>query len=210
MTLAEARSYVRARLGISSGESATLDDLIDLQLNIEYQRIVLQFGLEVTVATLVTTADDPVVDLPDDINEIQRINCGDMPLEEIGPDEFASLSAGAVSGGSSGTAYTYMRSGSRRIRIFPTPAADGADLTLWYSQEAEAWSTADQAPESLPSAFHDLPCERVVAFLALIDEATDLAVIATSRADALEEKLRRHMGRRGGMALSSITIRGTR
>ena len=206
MTIAQARSYVLARLGISSGESATVDALIDLQLDQEYQRIVLEQALEVDVAQLVTTADDPLVDLPDDLNEILKINLGTVTLEPIDPDSYAKLSAyedqtldGPVA---------YMRSGSRRIRLFPSAVADGTDLRCWYTSAAETWNDANPVPLALPAPFHDLPCERVVAFLALLDEATDLAAIANARADDLEARLIRHMGRRGGMATATIPVRG--
>ena len=205
MTLDDARSYVRARLGVSSGESATVDALIDLMLDQEYQRLVLEYQLEVDVASLVTTADDPVVDLPNDLNAILKINQGDVTLTPVDPDTFSGLVA---AGNGLDGEVAYMRNGANRIRIDPTPTTSGSDLTCWYAAAADPWDTAAEEPVALPSAFHDLPCERVVAFLALIDEATDLAALASARADALEDRLRRHLGRRGGMGPSTIFVKG--
>lgn len=210
MTLSEARTYVLGRLGISSGDSATVDALLDLQLNLEYQRLVLKYQLEVDVANLVTTADDAVVDLPDDLNEILKINLGDTTLIPVEWDEFADLNAASeASSSTEQTPTSYVRSGARRIRVHPTPTADGSDLTCWYASSVDDWDADAEEPVALPAAFHDLPCERVVAFLAALDEALDLAAVATARADTLESEFRRHIGRRGGIGPSAVRIRGT-
>ena len=210
MTFADALSYVRARLGVSSGESATVDALIELQLDLEYQRLVLEYELEVESASLITTADDPVVDLPDDVTSLLKIYRDDVVLEPVDPDTFARLVAGSSTSGAT-EPEAYMRSGSRRIRVWPTPGENGTDLTAWYAASATTWGDGvgdDDEPLSLPSAFHDLPCERVVAFLALIEEATDLAMAASARAEQLEARLARHLGRRLGLGSATISIKG--
>lgn len=208
MTLAEARTYVLARLGISSGESAAIEALVDQQLDTEYQRLVLELHLEVDVAFLIVTADDPVVELPDDLNEILKINRGTLTLVPLDWDTFAGEVAGATTHSGDG-AVAYVRSGSRRIRIHPTPAEDATDLTCWYAVEADAWDQDAEEPVALPRAFHDLPCERVVAWLAALDEEPLIEAGATARAEALAARLRRHIARRGGMGPASIHIYGT-
>ncbi len=207
MTLEQAREYVLARLGISSGESDALETQVNRQLDLEYQRLVLVHLLNVDAANLIETANDPVVELPDDLTAILKITRGSTVMRPVGFDEFASLVAAGP--GTSGP-YAYAVSGSQRIRLHPTPTADSSELMCWFAAAASPWDQDGEVPRELPAAFHDIPCERVVAWLALLDEAIDLAAAATARADELESMLRRHMGRRGGMDGSVIQIAGLR
>lgn len=206
MTLAEARAYVLARLGISSGESSAVESLIDQQLDQEYQRLVLELHLEVDVANLVLTSGDPVVDLPDDLNEILKLNRGDVTLTPVDWSTFAE--SAAVQAESGLGPHVYVRSGSRRIRVHPAPTADSADVTLWYAMKADPWDQDAEEPVALPAAFHDLPCERVVAFMGALDEDQLIEARASAVADQLEGRLRRHIARRGGMGPTAIHVRG--
>lgn len=212
MTLEQAHEYVLARLGISSGESGVLEALVDRQLDQEYQRTVMVHRLVVERTDLVLTAGDPVVDLPDDLNEILTLSAGGRPLQELSWPEYVELVSGTLSDTSAVAFYT--PSGTSAVRVHPEPSEnDNAGISLWYSAAASSWTGVDgagtsESPDALPSAFHDLPCERAVAFLALIDEALDLAAAATARAENLETMLVRHLGRRAGMAGDTITVRG--
>ncbi len=204
MTLTEARTYVLSRLGVTSGETDVVA-LVDAQLDLELQRIVLEHRLAVDVAELPLTADDQLVDLPPDVNTILKLNRGRTVLEPATWDAFASRAAGGDGAGDEPD--IYLMSGSNRIRLYPTPGADDDEgLTCWYSVTAEPWGATE--PTSLPRAFHDLPCERVVAFLALIEEDERLAAAADARADRLEGRLVRHLARRGGLGPSTIRVAG--
>ena len=110
-----------SRLGISSGETAQAT-LINLQLDQEYQRLVLEYELEVDVASLVLTANDPVVDLPDDLVAILRINRGTVAFEPITWTQFSEFTTATDTSGVGPS--VYVRSGYRRIRIYPTPTTD--------------------------------------------------------------------------------------
>ena len=212
MLLSDATTYVTARLGISSGESGAVDALIAQQLDTEYQRLVLENRLVVDQTSLILTAGDPFVDLPDDLAVILRMRRGDVTLTPIDFDDFVELEGG---NDTSGDVAGYAMAGTQRIAVTPVPGQNElAGITLWYATSAPTWTGTDgpgtsASPTALPTAYHDLPCERVVAFLALLDEAMDLALAAEARADRLESRLKAHLGRRAGMDSTTIAIRGT-
>lgn len=209
MTLAQARAYVLSRLGVSSGETA-LVAVVDSQLNVEYQRIVLELMLMVDKTDLALTAGDDLVDLPNDFGEILKLRRNGVVLQQITWDHLAAL--GEAPAESESLGYTF--NGPTRIRLGWTPSENDNDgLQLWYTTTADSWTGVDgvgtsASPNALPVAYHDLPCERVVAFLALTEEDLGLAAAATSRANEIEAKLTRHLGRRVGRAGDTITIRG--
>lgn len=213
MDLAAATTYVQARLGVSSGESGVVDSLIGQQLDTEYQRLVLENRLVIDRAGLVLTAGDPFVDLPGDLAVILKMRRGSRTLEPIDFDDFTDLEG---SPDTSGDVSAYAMAGTSRIIVTPLPGEDENEgLWLWYATSAPSWTGTDgpgtsASPDALPAAYHDLPCERVVAFLALLDEAMDLALAAQARADALEARLKIHLARRAGGGAPTIAIRGTR
>lgn len=206
MTLAEARTYVWTRLGVSSGESSTVDSLLDRQLEIELARLVQRYRLSVTKGSLSYTSGNPVVSLPAGLTEILKLNLGEVTLEPVDWTTFAELSQAQDTPFASTGQIAYLQSGTASIRLYPTPTVSASDLDIWYVSAAAAWSAAE--PTVLPTIYHDLPCERVVALLALIEEATDLAAIATARADQLEAEFRTFIGRRSGRSSNTVYVRG--
>lgn len=201
LVLSDARKLVLARLGVASGES-DLADLVDIQLNIEYQTLVLEHQLVVEVADLITTEGEVLVDLPDDLVVILRLLWDGDKLEPKTWIEFSD----ALSDNS--TDLFYVQSGVNQIRLSVEPDADAEDITCWYAQEAPAWDDDIDEPSALPAAFHLLPVERAVEWLALVEEEQGLAQVAKARGDALESRLVRHLGRRMGEGNDVISPKG--
>ena len=205
MTLAQARAYVLFRLGVTSAETLLVAQ-VNAQLDEEYQTLVADYRLVTTSTTLTVSFGDPLVDLPDDLLEILKINRGLYTLEPIEWTQFANHSAGAdpASGPSE-----YVLDGTGRIRVWPTPSADDEGVwTCWYAGSAPAWDGESEEPTALPSFIHRLIPERVLEHIALGDEEPGHAAAAKARADILEGRLRRHMAKRIGAGSGVIQVAG--
>jgi hypothetical protein len=207
VTFEEAVVYVRSRLPISTAETDVVDQ-IERQLDQEYQRLVSRYRLLVTTATLVVTIGDPIVDLPDDLVEILKINRDARTIKPVTWTQYAELQSEPDSASEQ---YVYIRDGIGRIRVSPLPSVNEEGVwTLWYAQAAPAWdgTPANELPAALPAAYHDLIPERVVEWIALLEEEQQLASVARANADALEADLRKHLSERTGEGPRAIAVRG--
>lgn len=197
MTRAEIRAYILARLSLSSADTSRVTTINTLMDQV-YLRLAAKYQTTTATAALAFTSGTATVTLPTDLVEVLSIEKGKYTLIPVDADRYAELQ---------GQAYTsdplyYFRSGLLEIRIVPTPTAtDAAAATCFYVQ-APATLTAggdSASPSAIPTQFHDLIAELVVAQVAMDEEefATH-ASGALATASRLEAELRLHMNTRGG------------
>lgn len=204
MTLAELRTLVLNRLGMSSAETSVVS-LIDSLLNEEYALLVAEERLAVERVSLVYTADDPLVHLPNGLLEIVSIATGDAVLRQTTREDMAQYGLGPADTGVA--AYAFEPPNQIRLPWAPEENDnDGATLT-YVPAPAEMTLDADE-PEVVPSPFHRLLAERVIVILAGSEEEPFLVNHASAEADRLTRALRAHLGRRVGAVGPTITVRG--
>ena len=205
MTLAALRTLVLSRLSISAGE-ATVVSLIDSLLNEEYRRLVVEEKLALEQVDLVYTADDPLVDLPNDISQVVHVTAAGNILRPVTREDIDSYASQPVNT----EVGVYAFEPPNRIRLPWAPeesSLTGAVLTyIPTPPELED----DDEPDLIPVGYHRILAEYVTAQLAANEEEAFLVQTAEGNAARLLQGLRGLLGRRAGLGAPTIRPRGVR
>ena len=206
MTLDELRTLVLSRLSISAGEAASVS-LIDSLLNEEYSRLVVEEKLALETVDLVYTADDPLVDLPNDVSQIVHVTSAGSILRPVSREDIDTYGAQPVN--TEIAAYAF--EAPNRIRLPWAP--EESDLTgavLTYIPTPAPMTADDDEPDLIPNGYHRILAELVTAQLAANEEEGFLVQTAEANAARLLQGLRGLLGRRSGIGGPTIRVRGVR
>ncbi len=198
MTRAEIRAYVLARLSLSSTDTARVTSINTL-IDQVYLRLAGKYRLKKATSSLTFTAGTATVTLPSDLMEILSIQRGTRSMQPIDEDRFAQLVGQEYQGVDP---VSYYRVDLPTIRVVPTPqTTNAAAATLHYVQAPTTLATGGDSasPASLPTQFHDLIAELVIAQVAMDEEEFGGHMAAASAtASRLEGELALHMNVREG------------
>ena len=205
MTRAQIEQYVRDRLGISSAETGRVTQ-IQNAISREYQKLATLLGLGDDTADLVFTADDPLVDLPDDCGRITSIRRGKYVLQRLSRRQYAEFMAAGPEAGIGPV--VYVQEAPSRIRVGPAPYEDSTEgAVLEYVVRPVALDDDDE-PDLLPEEYHDLLGELVIVTTAMTEEEQVHLNAAQSRADRLMADLKTFLNIRPGTIPVQIPIPG--
>ena len=204
MTRDDLTSLVLDRLSVSSSETDKVA-LVHLLLNQEYVRLVAEEKLAIERADLIYTADDPLVDLPDDFSQIVKITVGGAPIRPISREDLAQYEGSVFD--SEIAAYTF--EAPNRIRLPWAPEADdAAGAVLTYVPRPTLLATGSDEPSVIPYEYHDILAERVIVRMGAAEEEPFLANSAQQLADDILRRMRAFLGRRSGGLGPTIRVRG--
>lgn len=192
-------TYVLERLGVTSSRTAFVTQ-IEGHLFRQYRVLCRALELRKDVADLITTADDPFVDIPDDFLKARSVSIGATTLTPITFEDLMRRKAlRADDDASTGPLrYAYMDPDRFYLDPVPTESSVTAGL-LFYVAGPDPWTESTDEPEWLPLEYHDLIPEMAIIRMGMNQEEFSThvpgaqAVVAQLRAE-LEVELAERPG----------------
>lgn len=206
MQLSEMQTYVFERLGLSTTTDTALLTSTTLYLNVAVQELVGMYALKTASAALTLTAGTALVTLPTGWLRTLAISQGVGTVQPITDEEFAQKVAAGTATAS--RLLYYRQASGTQIEVAPTPDATmaAAGATIRYVPTPTALSAASDVPVDIPTPYHPLVCERVVALLAEEEGEPLLVQSAEARADRMEGRMRLFLARRVGQGDLAIPL----